>query len=360
MKKILVLAEHYVKDGNYSLLYVHTRNIQYIEKGYEIIVLNFSEKENYVIDGVKVYGESSFYRHNALDEFDIILSHAPNLKNHFRFLLKNFRYISNIIFFIHGHEVLIKDKFYPKPFPYEKKRILRFSIHFIYDRIKVLILKSLFSFFKRRKNLHFVFVSQWMISECVKSIGLSHNFFKSCSSIIHNSINPVFLERSYKESGEISGDFICIRPFDGPKYCVDLYCELALRNPSKTFTLYGKGEFFNYNSTPKNLVIHEHYLDHKEIPDILNKHKAAIMLSRLDAQGVMACELATYGIALVTSDIPVKREMLSGAKNVYFMPNDLSLKLSDFALEASRPLSLIEKFGEDATILREIELFKNL
>ena len=56
--------------------------------------------------------------------------------------------------------------------------------------------------------------------------------------------------------------------------------------------------------------------------DLLNKSKCALMPTRTDAQGVMACEMATFGIPLVTTDLPVCHEVFDTFTNVQFINND--------------------------------------
>lgn len=356
--KVLILAEHYVKDRNYSLLYVHTRNLEYVKAGLDVIVLNFKETDQYKVDGLKVYGEKKLLENFRLSDFDVVISHAPNLKNHFRFLLKNRSHLKRLIFFIHGHEVLLKDKYYPKPFDYQKQLFISTLIHFFYDRIKV----HLFSFFLKylisTVATQVVFVSQWMKEEFYKCINIDPRLIEDKSFIIHNPVNQIFINKQYTPQEPFVGDFVTIRPFDGPKYCVDLVWKLAKDNPQYKFTLYGEGEFFKHYPAPKNLDIIEGFLKHNEIPEVLNKHRAALMLTRLDAQGVMACEMAVYGIPLVTSDIPLKRGLLEDGQNVAFIPNDLSVELKNLKIQTGDHSKLIHKFSNASTLGKELALIK--
>ena len=46
--KILVLATNYSRpDGFISLQYIHTRNKLYVEKGIDVSVISFAEREDY-------------------------------------------------------------------------------------------------------------------------------------------------------------------------------------------------------------------------------------------------------------------------------------------------------------------------
>lgn len=53
-------------------------------------------------------------------------------------------------------------------------------------------------------------------------------------------------------------------------------------------------------------------------------------MTRRDTQRVMSCELATYGIPLITSDLPVCRERFSRLDSVSFISNNIKqVNLSD-------------------------------
>ncbi|WP_200862518.1 glycosyltransferase [Photorhabdus temperata] len=139
--------------------------------------------------------------------------------------------------------------------------------------------------------------------------------------IINNSSNIIFFEKSFDEKLYKKGDFITIRPLDDSKYSVDLVVALAKNNPNYTFTIYGKGSFFKYNKKPENVIHIETFIHQKDIPDILNQYKVAVMPTRLDAQGVMMCEMATYGMPIITSDLPICKEMLSDFNSCLFIKN---------------------------------------
>ena len=85
--KILVLSQSYPSKINEKYMaFVHSRNVEYIKLGHNVDVLNFSCEKNYKYDGVNVLGETDIIE---LSKYDIVLSHAPNLKNHIRYILKN-------------------------------------------------------------------------------------------------------------------------------------------------------------------------------------------------------------------------------------------------------------------------------
>ena len=84
----------------------------------------------------------------------------------------------------------------------------------------------------------------------------------------------------------------------------------------------GKGKFFEYNEKAQNLQWIDKVLNHEEIIDILNNSKCALMPTRTDAQGLMMCEMASFGIPLITSDIPVCHEIFDEFSNVALLNNE--------------------------------------
>lgn len=347
MKSILVLAQSYPCPENiYSLAFVHSRNLEYKKQNIKVTVLNFSTKEDYIYEGIKVVcprGELDF------SQYDTVVSHAPNLRNHILFLFKNYSKIRKIVFIFHGHEVLHVGKYYPKPYSWEKSSensVLRWA----YDSFKLKVLKK----FLNPHKVSIIYVSEWMRAEAHKCLKIS-SYTKEI--VVHNPINYSFYERkyNYKEQEKIS-DFITIRPLNGSKYAVDLVVALAKKNPDLTFDIYGKGDYFLHNELPHNVRHIDKFIPQNKIPDLLDNYKAVVMPTRLDAQGVMMCEMASYGIPTIVSDLPVCREMLDDFSNVYFIKNDdfLNKKINMLELVPLDGFDQVERFNPEKLALKEL------
>ena len=142
---ILVLCANYPgPKGKAALAYVKARNFDYHENGLEeIVVLNFSlSKGTYIDEGFKVISLDEYRRSYSRDDFNILISHAPNIRSHYRFLKEYQNRFKQIVFFFHGHEVLSINKEYPKPYPYLWKRGLTRLISPLYDCLKLCIIIS--------------------------------------------------------------------------------------------------------------------------------------------------------------------------------------------------------------------------
>lgn len=315
--RVLVLTQAYPSETQpYNLAYVHARVLRYLQAGWQVSVLSFSCTEAYQHEGVTVLPERELLARGQ--RYDVLISHAPNLRNHVRFMQQQQRRWRRMVWVIHGHEVLIKQNYYPAPFAYDRRatapmRLLDRS----YDELKVRLLARLMRSWIQQQKLSLICVSEWMKQALLESVPIDPQLLDPVTTIAPNPIHPGFLKRSYTPA-DILADYVTIRPLDEPKYAVDVVAELATRNPQLRFDVYGRGHYFEHFPPPHNLHWQERFFTQAELPDLLNHYRGALMPTRLDAQGVMNCEIASYGMPLVTNDLPVCVEMLSDFPCVSF------------------------------------------
>lgn len=368
VREVLVLTQGYPSAADpYNLAYVHSRNLQYLSAGVRPTVLHFGATEAYSWQGVEVISEADFERTGR--QWSLWFSHAPNLRNHLRFLLRHRRAFQKLCFFIHGHEALIKAQHYPPPYAFSPQAnpAHRF-LDAAYDRLKVRLLGAYCQHEIRRGRLELVFVSEWMRQAFLQAVPIATTELQAHSQIIPNTLHPLFLQQRYRPATEFAADFVTLRPLDNPKYGVDLVRALAQRHPDLRFAVYGQGQYFQHFAPPPNLTHHDRFLTHAEILEILPRYRCALMPTRLDAQGVMMCELAAYGMPLLTSDLPICHEMLQGFEQVGYFANaealgaalDLRPLLAavtqhDFPLPQTKAAA---RFGVAATIDRELALIQ--
>ena len=190
MKKILVLVENYPDNkGGVSLMYVHVRNKYYIQHGIDVTVLSFATKTDYVIDNIRVITEATYLKKNT-EHYDMVVSHAANIKNHYRFLKKNEKKFEHMIFFFHGHEIVMINEVYPKPYDYMRKNNqIKIWIQNIYDKFKLLLWHKFYK--KMAYKTDFVFVSSFLYSEFKKYVRLSTDDLKEHVHIINNSVGKI-------------------------------------------------------------------------------------------------------------------------------------------------------------------------
>lgn len=361
--KVLVLAEKYSTNEKISQGFIHTRNCEYIKNDIDVDVISFSFKNGkYNLDGIDVYSLEEFYIEKNMRDYDIVISHAPNVRNHCKFINKNYNEINKLIFFFHGHEVLYSKEVYPKPYDYVKKENkLKETVRDLYDIYKVRYMSKFLK--KTLQKSTYIFVSEWMYEQFKKNIKLDETLYKYKSNIVYNALGKIFLENYYDINNEKKYDFITVRNMlDGSKYCINVVNELAKNNPNNSFLVVGQGDFFKFNEPAKNLTYELKNLTHSEIINYLNMSKCALMPTKADAQGVMMCEMATFGIPVITSDIYVCRKVLGDLDNVRFIKNDnfnidLGKVLDDVDI---KNITKSDKFSYENTILKEVNIFKNI
>ena len=361
--RILELCAGYPdNNGSSALSYVKVRNHYYCEEGIkDITVLNFSlQKGLYNMDGFNVISLSEYENTYSEERFDILICHAPNIRNHYRFLKKYQNRFPKVVFFFHGHEVLNIKKEYPNPYSYQKRLGLSRFFCPIYDTLKFRLWHDYFS--KQESDVHLVFVSEWIRSKFEEYVKLRLSDIKAPSHLIYNGVSRTFEFERYDVEATKKYDFITIRSnLDEPKYAVDVVNNLACNNPQYKFLLIGKGEFFSYFKKADNIEQVEKYLSPEEIIRLLNQSRCGLMPTKNDTQGIMACEMATFGMPLITSDIDVCKVVFDGFKNVAFISNnDYNLDLSTVVTKIGPCSSKNDKFFYNNTIVKEVIFLKSL
>lgn len=361
MSRILVVVEDYPDNhGKVALMYVHTRNKFYIEHSFDVNVLSFRAQESYVIDNIPVLSLADY--ENQKLEYDILICHAPNIRNHYRFLKKYGNQFAKFVFFFHGHEVLKLNQTYSKPYSYVRSSKIKSWLQDGYDDFKLAIWRKYFPSVKEKSQ--FVFVSKWMLDEFLKWTRIPYKEIEERCSITYNCISKVFEDTLYNPNTEKEYDFLTIRSFlDGSKYCVDLVNRLAFANPSMKFLLVGKGEFFVHYEKAPNLTWINRTMNHSEIIEYIQKSRCALMPTRTDAQGLMMCEMASTGMPLISSNISVCHEVFKGFDNVALIDNSLiDVNIHDIleTLENGLPYKKNDKYFNARTSQFEVELLNQI
>lgn len=357
--RVLVLATDYPNnDGGVTLMYIHTRNKVYLQNDIDVTVLNFNAMNNYIYEGIRVITLGEYK--SSDEKYDILISHAPNLRNHYKFLKKYGESFPRFIFFFHGHEVLKIRDTYSIPFDYAKNREFNTSfLQDIYDAFKLHVWRSYYPSVYNKSQ--FIFVSGWMKDKFKKYVKIDTP--KEKTYVIPNSVGTIFEQTDYDVNSDKIYDFITIRNnLDGSKYCIDVVNRIASENPDYKFLVIGKGRYFEYYDKAENIEWLNIALTHEEIPNVLNKSKCALMPTRLDAQGVMMCEMATFGMPLITSDIDICREISNIFGNVMMISNDAFVDLSQFRNQIDE-LSKMPKNSylfEKNTVGKEVQIIKGI
>lgn len=357
--KVLVLITDYPRpDGTHAYMFAHVRNLYYVKHGIDVKVLNFASKSDYVIDGISVITLSTY--EDNLEQYDVLISHAANVRNHYRFIKRYENNFKRFLFFFHGQEILCHNEAYPEPYPYVKKNTtLDKTIRQVYDWFKLQLWSKYYRDLSNKSE--FIFVSQWIFNEFIKNTGLDNSVLGGHCHIINNSIGEAFEHCRWDHRTKKEFDFITIRSsLDGSKYCVDLVMKIAEDNPQLRVLLIGRGEYFEHNPKPHNVEWIPRSMNHEEMFSYLNRSACGLLLTREDTQGVMTCELAASGMPVITSDIAVCHEFFEAMPNVALISNgDLSDVLSiSKRLQNNAPYPQDRTYFAENTIKKEVELIQ--
>jgi glycosyltransferase involved in cell wall biosynthesis len=232
----------------------------------------------------------------------------------------------------------------------------------VYDEVKLPVL----TFFLRRwlaeGRCDLVFVSSWFRTQFEKFVKLDSRLLDGRSHVIPNGVNPGVLAGRH-DPVEPRATAVTIRQLDEPKYGIDVTIEIARRNPEASVHVLGRGRYLTVHPPPPNVELAGGFAAPRELPATLDRYSCALLPTRFDTQGVLACEVAAYGMPLVTSDIEICREVLGGFDGVHLIDNDdpvidlLAIAAAGVDREHNLALAL-RRFGPSATTDREIDLLR--
>ncbi|HZJ69117.1 MAG TPA: glycosyltransferase [Candidatus Eisenbacteria bacterium] len=366
---ILVLCADYPNlNGEKAMNYVHVRNLYYKNQNIIPVVLSLAAVENYSIDGVEVITLDYYQRDSSQhgdQNYKCLVCHAPNIRNHYCFLKNNVNKFKNIAFIFHGHEIVKINETYPKPYEYtERYRLFKRISQSIYDSFKLFIWRNYLP--KIAYKSQFVFVSNSLFDDFCNYVKPGFAAVEDRIHIIPNSVGETFEKSQYDAVGDKQYDFITIRSdLDSSVYCLDLITGYANKYPQYSFLVIGKGKWFDYNTKPDNITFINSVLDHERLITYVDQASYALMPTRRDSQGVLTCELLTYGIPVITSDLPVCREICDGFNNYILISNDINKVDLTKAIQYLEQFKYaegikIEKYFAENTARKEVGLLKNL
>lgn len=359
MKALVLSADYPTLDGGVKLMYVHTRNLFYQHSGIDVTVLNFRASECYQIEGIPVISLEDYRRDRGT--YDVLICHAPNIRNHYLFLKQYQQHFAHILFFFHGHEILKLRENYPSPYSYmNSSSSVSGQLQNAYDLFKLSRWHSYFP--QLAEKSEFIFVSQWLKERFFHYTKIVPSILEEHCHIIHNGIASVFETSRYEPTTEKHYDFITVRSnLDGSTYCIDIVNRLAATHPEYQFLVIGKGSFFQYSPQSENLCWMDCTLSHAEMPRWLNQASCALMPTRHDSQGLMTCEMASFGMPVITSDIAICHEILDGFSNVGFISNqNVNVDLGSVLSQLSRPAKPNDRYFSANTVMKEVALLKKI
>lgn len=356
--KVLVGVTNYPKENEKTVhKFVHVRNVYYQECGIDVTVLNFSTQEDYYYENIRVISKSTYTRESK--NYDVLIVHQANIRMHYRFLKAYSERFSSLIFFYHGHEVLKINSVYPLPYQYIHRNFVKRKLQDIYDDYKLTIWKHYLP--KLINKTQFVFVSKWMYCQFLQWTGIDEKILDGRVSIIYNCVGKMFQSEVFNTKLDKDYDFITIRGnIDTSKYAIDIVNNLAYNTPNAKFLVVGRGEYFQHNVKAPNLVWEDRNLSHDEIIAYLQRARFALMPTRTDAQGLMMCEMAAFGIPVITSNIPVCHEVFQDFDNVYYIDNLSDTMNLNEIVQGNSLCIKDDRFFKQNTVALEVALINKI
>ena len=307
--KVLIVDPDYPRGSHlYGDVFVHTRLKAY-PKEWEIKVIGYNptlkESCEYTWDGISVYLSP------VLDEIeqrirdsqhDVIAIHFIQHELMQTLLERN----KPLLIFFHGIESASWKR---RLFDYTTPGAIPYLIRYIRsNRDQLRHLRNFLEAANQRKDIRFVFVSEWFQNICEKDIGI-----KILNKVvIPNSIDTNRFQYCTKPP-EIRKRILAIRSFNSRKYANDILVDAIVALSRKpyfnelSFSIYGEGYMFAALTKKirhfQNVHLHNHFVPNESIPAIHKEHGIFLCFSRLDSQGVSMCEAMSSGLVTITSRV---------------------------------------------------------
>lgn len=319
---VLVLTPDYPSANNlYLCAFVHARVREYANAGLHVQVLSISStwyRMLYEINGVQVFRGNYSDLKKILERkiAKVIVTHF--VSEEYMQVFDGYIQDEKLIFICHGPETLF-EVLPDKVRPYFTKPV---SLDLTLFREK----KRLVEKYARKKNVTWVFVSEWLKNYSEDTLGFQ--FLNT--AIIHNVINEKLFPYREKKA-EDRKKIIVIRKFDNIiQHSID-QSVLAIRELSRRpffrdlqFAIYGDGNYFDELLRPvkgfSNVHIHRGFIPNEKIAGIYAEHGICLLPSRHDAHAVAMGEAAASGLVVVGSKV---------TSNPFFMNEEENHTLAD-------------------------------
>lgn len=373
-KYLVICNGGYPTEGNPRCMFAHQRVLQYIKAGLNVEAFGFiwgSPFAQYEYQGIKVTQGGVPELQNLLqnEEYEKLLIHFVD--NGIMYAIQQAGKLKMpMVIWCHGYEVLRWHRTYycysPRQIA-ENEQALEEN-----DQEKFKMLRQIFTF----KNIQFIFVSNWLINRVKSAVG---------SLPIHYEIVPNYIDCNlYKTNPKTASDrmrILCIKSHSTKTYANDITAKAILRLSKTaffsnlTFELYGDGVLFEENFKEliqfnfPNVHIHRKYLSHNEMSALFKSNGILMAPTRMDSQGVTACEAMSAGLVVISCNTAAIPEFMDEdcaslyefdnyfqladeIEYLYYHPDEF-LRKSQNAVRRVR-----EQCGYEATIAKEIGLIE--
>lgn len=315
-KYLVICTDGYPDNsGGHTNMFAHKRVREYVKAGLNIDVFGFTwaDKESrYSYEGIDVVcgGERQLEKMLEENDYKKLLIHFVDVSV-FSSIINAGKVNAQMIVWCHGYDVLSWSR---SLFEYSEEQI-EYNKNALseQDNIKKGLLSQIF----RLPNIHYVFVSNWLVNRTKKFIG-----FLPCNyEIIHNYIDTDFYRPVEKDvNGKLK--VLCIKSHRSKIYANDLTAKAILELSNKDifddmeFELYGKGNLFenNYGDLMQrkfpNVHIHQESLNSEEMRKVFNDNIVLLSPTRFDSQGVTSGEGMSAGLCVISCNTAAVPEFM--------------------------------------------------
>lgn len=371
-KYLVICNGGYPTEGNPRCMFAHVRVLQYIKAGLNVEAFGFiwgAPLTTYKYQGVKVVQGGAQELKDLLqrERYEKLLIHFVDPAVMYAIQLAG-KLDMPMIVWCHGYEALKWSAYFNN---YSEAEIEQNRANWNnYDNEKAKVLRAIFSM----DNVCAVFVSNWMKTNVKKAVGVLP---------LHDSIIPNFIDCDFfggePKRKQDRTKILSIKSHASRKYANDITASAILelsRRPifeKLTFELYGSGILFQHNfkvlfaKNFSNVHIYEKYLDQAEMKARFKENGILLTPTRLDSQGVTACQGMSAGLAVISCNTAAVPEfmdedcgslyefdnyiqMADEIEYLYFHPDEF-LRKSQNAVKRVK-----SQCGYDATIAQEIRL----
>lgn len=306
---ILLICPGYPSDDNkYRCAFIHSRMQAYKKLGLKVdlAVIN----ENYINTTTITKFENIKIVSTGYNDIRKILQNRTYEKILIHFFDEKYAQVldasnltnTEVILYSHGSDTLYRawDKLNAKYFE---------NIHEIPEKVKseFPIKDELIKRYNDKKNVKFVFVSNWAKKLSEKLIGIK---YKNAYIVPCNIDEDTF--KFKKKNPNLRNKICIIRKYDNlSTYSIDISTKIILELSTRKifndleFSFYGDGDFHDELLSPlrkfPNVHIYKKFLSHKEIAKVHQENGIALFPTRFDTQGVSSCEAAMSGNVVITS-----------------------------------------------------------
>ncbi len=222
------------------------------------------------------------------------------------------------------------------------------------SEMRAALWRDVFATALNRKDIHFVFVSQYLADEVMEDHRVTLPAERY--SVIHNVIDTQTFAYT-KKSAEQRRRILALAPYTANNYARDIVTQTILELSkddgfsAMRFTVAGTGPMWEALTLPllqfPNVRLENRFFTHAQIAALHREHGVFLAPSRCDTQGVSRDEAMASGLVPVVSAVTAVPEFVDDACGVLCPPQDVRA-MADGVRKLSRDPELFLALSQNA------------